>query len=631
MTSFTISLFKRNPHCPFSPARLRMFAFIAAFFAIFLAEPAFPFSAPGTPVRSGDTEWPPILTVTRDSGDRLFVLTSEKGGLYSSENEGKSWRHLGGKIPPSHLFSLNVSPDGRMFLSSFDELLISTNGGETWKSIKSGGAISFFTASLKGTFIGVHWDKGLLWASGDDPKFEKALGEKGEFPIMDVLNPDTERIWAASFGGGVLFSDDGGKTWSSDGEGPTNPFVLSLAWNPGTETLFAGTLEGGVFRRENGGRWIASSEGLPLNVSVQALTVAESGALWAGTHRSGLFVSPDDGKYWYPVASGEEGGMSVTSLVPFLGGVLAGTSDRGLFFADNKNSPLKPILPSDPVMGLDETGTGDVLALSRSGKLHLSKDGGVSWRSAGSTGGRMPASFILSASGGRIFAGTKGGILLSEDGGRIWSELPFPSEEPPFTMIETADGTLLAATGIGGLYRSPDGFSWQQVKGIEGEYMYSLDSPDGVNIALGTERGFSVSGDGGRSWKNTYINYGIRSLAFAGPETIWGCSRNGFWGYSLGKGEVEGAKISGYEWSPLSYLTDVFPGERGGLFALLGGSLVRLVPGEGRNTFSMERAVFSNAEVLSSLAHSRGGMLLGTRRGFFRSTDGTSWLEIELP
>ncbi len=631
MTSFTIRLFKKNPRCPFSPARLSLFALIAAFFTLFLMELALPFSALAGPARSADTEWPPILTVTKDSEGRLFVLASEKGGLYSSVNGGKSWRHLGGKIPPSHLFSLIISPDGRLFLSTFDELLSSTDGGERWKSLKSGGAIKSLTASLKGTYVGVHWEKGLLWASGDDLNFEKAMGEKGEFPIMDILNPGTQRIWAASFGDGVLFTDDGGKTWDSDAEGPANPFVLSLAWNPGTKTLFAGTLEGGVFRRKDGGPWSASSEGLPSNVSVQALTVDERGAVWAATHGNGLFVSSDDGQYWYPIAPGEEEGMSVTSLVPFSGGILAGTSDSGLFFAENEHKPLKPILPSDPVVGLDETETGDVLALTRSGKLYLSRNGGVSWRSAGSTGGRMPASFILSASGGRMYAGAKGGILLSEDGGRIWSELPFPSEEPPFTMITTAEGSLLAATGRGGLYRSPDGFSWQQVEGIEGGYVYSLNSPDGVHIALGTDRGFSVSGDGGVSWKNTYINYGIRSLAFTGTEMIWGSSRNGFWGYSVRDGEVKVANISGYSWSPLSYLTDVFSGEKGGLFALLGGFLVRLIPGEEKNTFSMEREIFSNAEVLSSLPYSRGGMLLGTRRGFFRLVDGASWMEIELP
>ena len=243
----------------------------------------------------------------------------------------------------------------------------------------------------------------------------------------------------------------------------------------------------------------------------------------------------------------------------------------------------------------------------------------------------MPAFSILSQ-GRRLFAGVKEGLILSEDGGRSWTELSFPSDEPPFAMIPTAGGGLLAATGRGGLFRSSDGFSWQRVAGLEGEFIYSMKSPDGITIAAGTDRGFSVSGDGGNTWKNTYINYGIRSLAFSGPEMIWGCSRNGFWGYSTKSGEVEEAEIPGYEWSPLVYFSEVFRGEReGSLFALLGGSLVRLVPGEGKNTFTMERTNLSNAEVLASRALFLGGMLFGTERGFFRSGSGASWTEIELP
>jgi len=621
-----LSLFRRLSGRLVSVALFRVFIYSTVFFTFLLL----PFSLP-SPCRADGPAWDPILETGKDANGRLYVITSEKGGLFASDNGGKRWKHLGGRIPPSNLFSLRISPGGRLFLSTFDELLVSSDGGQTWKSMKGGGSIRLFFEGSGGTFLAVDWDRGLLWATKENPKFEKARGGTGEFAILDVLDGGTQGKWAASFGGGVLFSADEGRTWRSDDDGLTNQFVLCLAWAPETKTLFAGALEGGVYRKEAGGNWTPSSGGLPPGVSVQAMAAGDGGVVWAGTRGRGLYVSRDGGRYWYPRVPGEEGKMSVTSIVPFRGGVLAGTSDRGLFFAENDGAALRQLLPSDPVVGLDETGRGEIVALSRSGNLYVSSDGGLSWRSAGSTGGRMPAASILSQ-GRRLFAGVKDGLILSEDGGKNWTRLAFPSDGPPFTMISTADGGLLAATGSGGLFRSSDGFLWQRVEGLEGEYIYSMGSPDGITIAAGTDRGFSVSGDGGKTWKNTYINYGIRSLAFSGPEMIWGCSRNGFWGYSTKSGEVEEAEIAGYEWSPLAYFSEVFSGEReGSLFALLGGSLVRLVPGEGKKTFTMETADLSNAEVLASLRIPRGGMLFGTGRGFFRSGSGTSWTEIELP
>jgi len=621
-----ISLFRRRSGRLLSAAQFRVFIYSALYFTSLLLL----FSLP-SPCRADGPAWAPILETAKDQKGRLYVITCEKGGLFASDNGGKSWKYLGGRIPPANLFSLRISPGGRLFLSTFDELLVSSDGGETWTSMKGGGSIRMFSEGTGGTFLAVDWDRGLLWASKEDPKFEKARGETGEYAILDVLDGGALGKWAASFGGGVLFSADEGRTWRSDNDGLTNQFVLCLAWAPETKTLFAGTLEGGVYRKESGENWIPSSGGLPPGVSVQAMAAGDGGIVWAGTRGGGLYVSRDGGRYWHPVISGKDGKMSVTSIVPSPGGVLAGTSDRGLFFAENEGAALRPLLPSDPVVGLDETERGEVVALSRSGDLYLSPDGGLSWQGAGSTGGRMPAFSILSR-GRRLFAGVKKGLILSEDGGRNWTELSFPSDEPPFTMISTAGGGLLAATGSGGVFRSSDGFSWQRVEGLEGEYIYSMESPDGITVAAGTDRGFSVSGDGGNTWKNTYITYGIQSLAFSGPEMIWGCSRNGFWGYSTKSGEVEEAEIAGYEWSPLACFSEVFSGKReGGLFALLGGSLMHLVPGEGKNSFSMKPAGFSNAEVLSSLALPGGGMLFGTIRGFFRSGSGTSWTEIELP
>ncbi|MDD2454682.1 MAG: hypothetical protein PHS90_12395 [Synergistaceae bacterium] len=610
-----------------SSARSRVFIFSA----VFLSSLLLPFSHPSQ-CRADGPAWPPILETARDANGRLYVITSEKGGLFSSDNGGKNWKYLGGTIPSSNLFSLRVSPGGRLFLSTFDELLVSADGGETWKTMKGGGGIRLFSEGSGGTFLAVHWDRGLLWASKENPEFEKARGVTGDYTVLDVLDGGAPGIWAASFGGGVLFSEDEGRTWCPDNDGLTNQFVLCLAWAPETKALFAGTLEGGVYRKEVGGSWTPSSEGLPQGVSVQALAVGENGVIWAGTHTHGLFLSPDGGGNWRPL--GRENGetVSVTSILPLSGGAMVGTYGSGLFLAEYEKESFTALLPSDPVAGIIGTGDGVVRAISSSGQCFSSSDGGISWHRSGNTGGRAPVSFLFQAPEGRLYSGVKGGILLSEDRGRTWTMLSFPDERTPFAMAVSSDGSLFAAAAEGGLFRSPDGRSWHRVDGIDGTYIYALDSHDGVRIAAGTDRGFSVSADGGMTWANHYVIYGIHTLAFDNGGRLWGYSRNGLWNYPFPPGEVSSAKIAGHEWSPLGSFSKLFRGVGNSLYALRGGSLVRLVPREGEFSFSMEPAGFSNAEVLSFLPVSRGGMLLGTRRGFFRSADGTGpWTEIELP
>ena len=101
---------------------------------------------------------------------------------------------------------------------------------------------------------------------------------------------------------------------------------------------------------------------------------------------------------------------------------------------------------------------------------------------------------------------------------------------------------------------------------------------------------------------------------------------------AIERGLITEAQAAGFDWSPLEYFTDLFPGEGNGLIALLGERAVRLLPGEAPESFSLRETNLSNVRVLCSLRDTGGALLLGTERGLFRSTDGgATWSEIALP
>ncbi|MDK2959234.1 MAG: hypothetical protein PWP47_1278 [Synergistaceae bacterium] len=582
-----------------------------------------------SPAAAAEQSWAPFIDGVRGPGDKLYILTSEKGGLFVSDNGGRRWKNLGGSLPSSHFFSLAVSSEGSLFLAAYDELLTSPDGGNSWRSMKGGGRVKQFLPSSGGTCVAVFWDSGIHWTAAENFVMAKAEGEDGTFLVADLEDEGKGHLRAAVFGRGILFSGDGGRTWSLDKPGPANIFPLVLARSSVTGTVFTGTLEGGVFRKEEGGEWQPGGEGLPPLCTVQALAADEQGVLWAGTHKQGLFVSSDDGRTWSSFPVGDEKEMSVTVLVPFKKGVLAGTSAGSLFLADRESFGVIGLLPSDPVVGLAREG-GRLLALTRSGGLFASSDGGNRWVRRGSAG--SGAVFLAAVPGGDLFAGTDRNILLSRDGGLSWTEIPLPAERAFTSLAWTSAGGFLAGTAGEGLYRSPDGYEWQKVEDVDGEYVFSLQSPDGTVMAAGTDRGFSVSLDGGLTWRNIYVIRGISSLAFDNDGKLWGVSRTGLWNVSLPEGETEEAKIDGFSWSPFEYLTEIFPAEGKGLLAVARERVVRLVPGESPGRFSLRETNLSNTRVLACLPIPGGGTLIGTPAGFFRRAGGEApWTEVELP
>lgn len=197
-------------------------------------------------------------------------------------------------------------------------------------------------------------------------------------------------------------------------------------------------------------------------------------------------------------------------------------------------------------------------------------------------------------------------------------------------MVVDSDGAFIAALSRGGVFRSIDwGVSWSEIESVDGRYIYSVVSR-GKTVAIGTDRGFAVSKDGGRTWENRYIVYGVTSLAIDEKGYLWAASRNGLWRWNLETIELDTPAIDGFEWSPFNYFTDIFSTKEGTVMGLLRGELVRLSPVSGR--YLLERSSLSNNDgILASLALS-DRILISTGRGFYSSVDGgLNWVSIGLP
>ncbi len=148
-------------------------------------------------------------------------------------------------------------------------------------------------------------DGGKSWVLGNMPKPP---------PVITVLMPSPNFaqdgiVFAGSMEDGVLRSPDRGTQWHRWNFGLTDLHVLSMAISPGfakDQTLWVGT-DTALFRSINGGRsW------RPLNFPsdlAPVLSVAVSPAypddetLFVGTEAHGLYVSHDDGKSWGRLAA----------------------------------------------------------------------------------------------------------------------------------------------------------------------------------------------------------------------------------------------------------------------------------------------------------------------------------------
>lgn len=513
----------------------------------------------------------------------VVAVGTARGLVFYSNDYGRHWKVLGFRKQPfksdKAIPVLAFTEDAKaLWVGGRDGILRYDFGPRRlpwgmWRSFRNGPerVTDFFIPA---------WEPGTIYAAGG-PKLlisrdsGRTWTESSPVPkhttlrVTGALQSGRTVLWVVwweegHWKGGVLSSDDGGRTWTKrDNQSydpalnptrvwaTTTPRTNSLRVDPFDTRVLFRTDWWGVFRTDDGGEtWIEKIRGAPNTVGSD-LHFGPDGALYVATMDDGLLRSRDGGRSYEPLFPRDSWHRSKNGdvwrvLVPDAEGrnilatsspsqedvnqvILSGDSGEN-FELIREGLPGKkprrntmwdagfpkavawhPARPEVVYLGID----GD-----DGGGLFVSRNGGRTWaRSPGQPASRRVYNGLAvdPRDPSRLYWGAygdKGGVYLSEDGGASWRRI-FEGLAKVIDIAVSKKGVIYAAGSASGpaLYMSrDDGSTWRAAVRFGGEG--SCDAlalhprSDGV-LAVSTEAWkhraggrIYLSRDGGEQWED---------------------------------------------------------------------------------------------------------------------------------
>lgn len=436
--------------------------------------------------------------VSRSNPDKLYALVesdSQKdlGGLFSSDNGGKSWS-LASKDHRLvqrawYYIELCVDPQNENVVYVFNSPgLKSIDGGKTWTAIH-----------------GTHGDYHQMW-----------------------INPNNAKTMITANDGGGAISFNEGSTWSSENNQPTGQFYRINADNLFPYNIYSG-------QQDNSSVMIASRNLAGSNIGDKNWTYS------AGGESAFLAFNPDSPRY---VMGGSYQGtievldQQTKETKPVMAAPIQyqALKPRDMKYRFNWNAPII-CSPNDP--GVFYHGANVLLKTSDMGynwetispdltRHDTTKMGesGIPYTNEGAGGENYGTLAYVAESPhekGFIWTGSDDGLVyITKNNGKTWNNVtPKGLEECLINCIEISpfdSATAYIATTrykfndmAPGLYKTNDyGKTWASISsGIpNGAYTRCIREDDVQKdlLYVGTETGFYISYNGGKTWKRQQLN-----------------------------------------------------------------------------------------------------------------------------
>ncbi|NOT58891.1 MAG: hypothetical protein HOP19_01565 [Acidobacteria bacterium] len=506
-----------------------------------------------------------------------WLFASINQSVYASDSNGEFWQEVEGgsfaSVPPN--LSATVMSSGKLIVGaargSIYHVTVTNTGEITWKLLfrrLGETAINKLTMSrgrlLAATNQGV-WisrDDGETWREPTTPVVYwlpgKVTIEEGQ--QVTSLSAMNNRLFAATWGGGIFCSDDGGENWEQTNTGleweETDDPLYVKTLQPTARWMLAGTRVGVFMTPNNGESWRESNEGFarrpvdgmfilnrkqyltnlgmgafvsgdnglswdakPFSEDVARTSVGRvagftdsGGKLWAlsgGTDSAqgiGFAYSNDEGKSWVQRpqlnnnirAQVATGGASWRATPS---GVLRSTDDWETSVAVNQGLSPATSRPPASVNAL-VTQSARLIAGTEDQGVYTSVSNTNRWTRSANRGLEQGSVRALAFKDEMLLAGTKqGGIYASENSGNDWQPLNENLSGHPVSDVIAGTYDVWAATKGGGVFCSQDnGKTWKTMNnGLENLQVNDLALHEHRLVAA-TNDGVFVSPDGGESW-----------------------------------------------------------------------------------------------------------------------------------
>jgi photosystem II stability/assembly factor-like uncharacterized protein len=241
------------------------------------------------------------------------------GGLARFDARRNAWARMGIVSDVSLADSTGGSPRGRGEIRAFRPVVNDMFFGDS----------AWFAATARGLFVS--HDYGGSWT-------ELPFGP-GELPVGSVRASSAGREIRLVSSGGMIFSEDAGRTWAWHDLPLESGGATRLEWTS-DNTLLAVARTGMYISRDAGNSWSKAQAGLPGGLADALLTRPD---FWlVSVQMAGLYVSRDQGATWTRVKQGVtvgaaragDGQFPVLAAVGAANRVYAGSASDGLYVLD---------------------------------------------------------------------------------------------------------------------------------------------------------------------------------------------------------------------------------------------------------------------------------------------------------
>jgi photosystem II stability/assembly factor-like uncharacterized protein len=250
-----------------------------------------------------------------------------KCGVYKSTDQGKNWELILATVSEARGIDIDPENNDNLYVADMmGGVWVSNDAGQNWRQENNGlGSTSMTSVKIRGNYIYASTQGSGVYAgvinNDGSITWDKTRSNKPKayvYKIQIAVDPNnSNKIYASSYPGGLLRSDDGGKHWNDKNfltpsikvDDPLVQGYYFFDINPNdTKTIWLGAYGKGVFVSYDGMDFDMFANGVDnvmANKHVTSLKINPSNPneIYVGT-QEGVFVTQDAGKHWKEMNDG---------------------------------------------------------------------------------------------------------------------------------------------------------------------------------------------------------------------------------------------------------------------------------------------------------------------------------------